>query len=191
MVAKGRTAEHLTVGRGARSVDGLDVVRLAEHPVLRDAELLARRQLPLAGVAGEAGEVVDLLLGLAHPVRGRDHAAALEALGAEHLGVVDLAVEPVLAQEAARVRVHDGVADAAAQALRVPRPVRHLEDVAVGDDVAAERALVALGLQRQRGGARLIAATTNAQCRRERDYGNRQERAEKFVRETDKGIRRK
>ena len=91
--------------------------------------------------------MVDLLLGLAHPVGGGDHAAALEALRAEHLGVVDLAVEAVLAQEAARVRVHDGVADAAAQALRVPRPVRHLKDVPVRDDVSAKRALVALGLQ--------------------------------------------
>ena len=71
----------------------------------------------------------------------------LEALCAEHLGVVDLAVEPVLAQKAAGVRVHDGVADAAAQALRVPRPVRHLKDVPVRDDVAAKRALVAFRLQ--------------------------------------------
>jgi hypothetical protein len=46
------------------------------------------------------------------------------------------------------VRVHDCVADGAPEALRVPRPARHLEDVAVGDDVAAETALVALGLKR-------------------------------------------
>ena len=141
----------LTVRRGACAVDGLDVVRLAEDPVVGDAELLARGELPLAGVAGEAGEVVDLLLGFAHPVGGGDHAAALEALGAEHLGVVDLAVEAVLAQEAAGVRVHDGVADAAAQALRVPRTVRHLEDVPVRDDLPAEGALVALRLQEQCG----------------------------------------
>ena len=134
----------LTVRRSACAVDGLDVVRLAEDPVVGDAEFLPRGELSLAGVAGEAGEVVDLLLGLAHPVGGGDHAAALEALGAEHLGVVDLAVEAVLAQEAAGVRVHDGVADAAAQALRVPRPVRHLEDVPVRDDLPAEGALVAL-----------------------------------------------
>ena len=144
-----RVLKPLTVRRGARAVDRFDVVRLAEDPGLRDAELLSRRELPLASVAGEAGEVVDLLLGLAHPVRGGDHARALEALRAEHLGVVALAVEPVLAQEAARVRLHDGVADAAAQALRVPRPVRHLEDVPVRDDVAAKRALVALGLQKK------------------------------------------
>lgn len=58
-------------------------MRLAEHPVLVQRELLAGGQLAAAGVAGEAGEVVDLLARLAHPVRGRDAAAALGALRAE------------------------------------------------------------------------------------------------------------
>ncbi len=76
---------------------------LAEHPVLVYAELLARGQLPLARVAGEAGQVVDLLPRLPHPVRRGDHAAALEALGPEqpdeeeddeHLYVVVVVVHP-------------------------------------------------------------------------------------------------
>ena len=58
-------------------------MRLAEHPVLVNAELLPGGELPLARVAGEAGQVVDLVAGLAHPVRRGDHAAALEALGPE------------------------------------------------------------------------------------------------------------
>ena len=53
-------------------------MRLAEDPVLGDAELLPRGELPLARVAGEAGEMVNLLLGLSHPVGGGDHATALE-----------------------------------------------------------------------------------------------------------------
>lgn len=73
----------LTVGGRAGAVDDLGVVGLAEDPVLVDAELLAGGELPLARVAGEAGQVVDLLLGLPHPVRRRDRPAALEALRTE------------------------------------------------------------------------------------------------------------
>ncbi len=65
------------------------------------------------------------------------------------LCIIQLAVEPVFPEEAALVCVHDGVADGAAEAGRVPRLARHLEDVPVGDQVAAERALVALGLKKQ------------------------------------------
>lgn len=61
-------------------------MRLAEHPVLVDPELFAGRQLSLAGVAGEAGQVVDLLLGLPDPVRRGDDPATFEAFHAEESG---------------------------------------------------------------------------------------------------------
>lgn len=61
------------------------------------------------------------------------------------LCVVDLAVEPVGPEEAGGVVVHGRVAHGAAEARRVPRLGRHLEDVAVGDGVAAQRALRARG----------------------------------------------
>lgn len=64
------------------------------------------------------------------------------------LGVVDLAIEVVVPQEAAGVGVEHGVAHAAPQALRVPTPLGHLEDVAVCDDIAAQGALRRLCLQR-------------------------------------------
>lgn len=56
-------------------------MRFAQDPVLADSELLPGGELSLAGVAGEAGEVVDLVLGLPDPVRRGNGAAALEALG--------------------------------------------------------------------------------------------------------------
>ncbi len=45
------------------------------------------------------------------------------------------------------MRVQGGVADAAPEAVRMPRAAGHLEDVAVRDEVAAEAALAALGLK--------------------------------------------
>lgn len=123
---------------------------LAEHLVLADAELLAGGELALARVAREARQVVDLVARLAHPVRGRHRPAALEALGAEQLRVVGLAVELVLLEEAGGVRVEHAGAHAAAQAVRVPRPRRHLEDVPVRDHLAAERAVARLGLEQNR-----------------------------------------
>lgn len=73
----------LTVRGGRGAVDGLQVVRLAEHSVVVQRELLAGAQLPLARVAREARQVVDVLASLAHPVVGADAAATLGALGAE------------------------------------------------------------------------------------------------------------
>ena len=58
-------------------------MRLAEHAVLMQRELLARAELAAARIAREARQVVDLLARLAHPVRRRDATAALGALGAE------------------------------------------------------------------------------------------------------------
>lgn len=46
------------------------VVAPAQHPALHQAELLPGRQLPLAGVAGEAGQVVDAAPRPPHPVAG-------------------------------------------------------------------------------------------------------------------------
>lgn len=58
-------------------------MRLAEYSVFMEGKLFARGQLAAAGVAGEAGQVVDLLARLPHPVRRGDAAAAFGALGAE------------------------------------------------------------------------------------------------------------
>jgi hypothetical protein len=46
-------------------------------------ELLPGTQLPLAGVAGEAGQVVHVVPGLADPVACGDTSAALGTLGSE------------------------------------------------------------------------------------------------------------
>lgn len=58
------------------------VVDSAEHLLLHQGELLPGRQLPLAGEAGEAGQVIDVALGPAHPVCGVDVSAAARAPGA-------------------------------------------------------------------------------------------------------------
>ena len=58
-------------------------MRFAEDSVLVNAKLLARRELAFAGVAGEAGQMVDLIPGLTHPVRGADGSATLEAFRTE------------------------------------------------------------------------------------------------------------
>jgi hypothetical protein len=71
----------LTVRRGAAAVQDLEVMRLTENAVLMQCELLPGAELPLAGVAGETGQVVHVVPGLAHPVARRDATAALGALG--------------------------------------------------------------------------------------------------------------
>jgi hypothetical protein len=73
----------LTIRRSAAPVQYLEVVRLAQHAVLVQGELFACAELPLARVAGEAGQVVDVVPGLAHPVACRDTSTALGTLGAE------------------------------------------------------------------------------------------------------------
>jgi len=78
-----RRAKGLTVRGGAAPVQDLEVVCLAENAILVQRELLARAELPLAGIAGEAGQVVHVVPRFAHPVARRDAAAALGALGAE------------------------------------------------------------------------------------------------------------
>ena len=59
------------------------VVDLAEHLLLHQSELLPGGQLPLAGEAGEAGQVVHVALRPADPVCGVDVPAAACAPGAE------------------------------------------------------------------------------------------------------------
>ena len=73
----------LTIRRSAATVQDLEVVRLAQHAVLVKGELLACAELPFARVAGEAGQVIDVVPGLAHPVACRDASTALGTLGAE------------------------------------------------------------------------------------------------------------
>jgi len=73
----------LTIRRRAAPVQYLEVVRLAQHAVLVQGELFACAELPLARVAGEARQMVDVVPGLAHPVACRDASTALGTLGAE------------------------------------------------------------------------------------------------------------
>ena len=73
----------LTIRRRAAPVQYLEVVRLAQHTVLVQGELFACAELPFTRVAGEAGQVVDVVPGLAHPVACRDASTALGTLGAE------------------------------------------------------------------------------------------------------------
>lgn len=54
----------------------------AEHLLLHQSELLPGGQLPLAGEAGEAGQVVHVALRPADPVCGVDVPAAARAPGA-------------------------------------------------------------------------------------------------------------
>lgn len=58
------------------------VVNPAEHLLLHQSELLPGGQLPLAGEAGEAGQVIHVALRPADPVRGVDVPAAARAPGA-------------------------------------------------------------------------------------------------------------
>lgn len=58
------------------------VVDLAEHLLLHQRELLPGGQLPLAGEAGEAGQVIHVALRPADPVCGVDVPAAARTPGA-------------------------------------------------------------------------------------------------------------
>lgn len=57
------------------------VVYPTQDLILDQGKLLSRGQLPLAGEAGEAGQVVDVALGSPHPVCGVDAAATARAPG--------------------------------------------------------------------------------------------------------------
>lgn len=59
------------------------VVDPAQDLLLHQAELLPRGQLPLAGVAGKAGQMVGIAPGAPHPVAGVDLPPAAGALRTE------------------------------------------------------------------------------------------------------------
>jgi hypothetical protein len=77
------TYVRLTIGRRAASIQYLEVMRLAQHAVLMQSELFTGAELTFAGIAGEAGQMVDVVPGLAHPVACRYASTALGTLGAE------------------------------------------------------------------------------------------------------------
>jgi len=70
--------------RVLEALHGAGVVRPAEHAVVQQAELLARAQVPLARVAGEARAVEGAPARLVHPLGGVDVAAAARAAGTVH-----------------------------------------------------------------------------------------------------------
>lgn len=59
------------------------VVDPAQHLFLHQAELLARGELPLAGEAGKAGQVVGIAARSPHPITGVDLPAAAGTFGTE------------------------------------------------------------------------------------------------------------
>ena len=69
----------LTVIACRTALDGLQVVLLAQHAAVVKRKLLAGAELPFAGVASEAGEMVDAIPRPPNPVRGADAAATLGA----------------------------------------------------------------------------------------------------------------
>ena len=67
----------LTIIAGGPALHGLQVMLFAQHPTVVQRELLARAQLPLAGVAREARQVVHPVPGPPHPVRRADGSTTL------------------------------------------------------------------------------------------------------------------
>lgn len=72
--------KRLTVGRRGAGVEAVQVVSLAQDAAFVQGELFAGAQLASAGVASEAGQVIDVLARPPHPVGGRNGAAAPGAL---------------------------------------------------------------------------------------------------------------
>lgn len=70
----------ITVRRGRAAVQRLEIVRLAQHPVLVQGEFLPGGQLAVAGGTGEARQMVDVVARLPHPIAGRDAAGAHRTL---------------------------------------------------------------------------------------------------------------
>ena len=94
--------------------------------VTDQAELLPSGELPGAGVAGEAGEVEDLVVGSPDPVGLGDGVATLGALGPVQPHVVNLAEDLVVLQETRGVAVQGVLTHRAPQTLRVPAFVSNL-----------------------------------------------------------------
>lgn len=65
------------------ALDHVEVMRLAEKPGVQERELLAGGQLTGASVAGEAGQMIDPVLGPPYPIPGAHAAPALGAFRAE------------------------------------------------------------------------------------------------------------
>lgn len=81
---KWHTTNSLTaLGRPLQVLHHGVVVDPTQNLLLHQAELLARRQLPLARVAGEAGQVVGVAPGAPDPVAGVDLPPAAGALSTE------------------------------------------------------------------------------------------------------------
>lgn len=72
-----------TVTRCCGTVDRLQIVRLAQHPIIQQRKLLTGGQLTAAHVAREAGQMEDQLAGTTHPIRRRYAAAAFRTFGAK------------------------------------------------------------------------------------------------------------
>lgn len=51
------------------TVDRLQIVRLAQHPIVEQRKLLTGGQLTAAHVARKAGQMEDQLAGTSHPIR--------------------------------------------------------------------------------------------------------------------------
>ena len=58
-------------------------MRFTKDAAFVQGELFAGAQLAAAGVAGEAGQVVDVVAGPSHPIGGRYRATAARTLGTE------------------------------------------------------------------------------------------------------------
>src|SRR6218665_2207636 len=65
-----------------------DVVCLTEKSFIVQSEFFSGRQLALAGVAGEAGQVVEMVPRLTNPVRGTQLAIALGTLDRHRPAIV-------------------------------------------------------------------------------------------------------
>lgn len=98
-------------GRAVASFHQLQIVTLTEDLVTDQAELLPSGELSGAGVAGEAGEVEDLVVGSPDPVSLGDGVAALGALGPVQPHVVHLAEDLVVLQETRGVTVQGVLTD--------------------------------------------------------------------------------
>lgn len=65
------------------TLDHVEIVRFAEQPSVQKRKLFTGGQLTGASVAGEAGQMIDPILGSSHPIPGSHAASALGAFRAE------------------------------------------------------------------------------------------------------------
>merc|ERR1712038_118235 len=105
VVVRGALAGVSVRGGSISSLHQLEIVTLTENLVAHQAELLPSGELSGAGVAGEAGEVEDLVVGPPDPVRLGNRVATLGALRPVKSHVVNLAEDLVVLQETGGVAV--------------------------------------------------------------------------------------